>query len=704
MFRDGREFTTRWSWLFYNGRTEEHRVAPFEGERNSIVLFTRRGRKPVVKIPAPRVETLGASLVTSEVPEVPLEGASGAGFDLAFPLADVEPGYLRKVPSTMQREYLAKKARELWDEEVKVKKMGAQPLPPMVDCDNIRGLLKQAQESSKETKVVMEQLRIELDPESARKRTTGESKAKGALKPLELKTFRLSPVDGVLEKEVNLAVEVLFVPYIPDVQVATEAKPLTWRRWLFEQCHCTFMEPHRRAGPTYDLLRRVGWWPNVVHDFNKWYWSCPCRRHRARGVQGPLRSILADEGRAELLPWTDVIIDVQGPFTKSELGNQYVLSWHCTCLKVPKLCAFSALQQGPFLRAVTVCMLKTRTVPDVWRSDRGPEMVNEVQDEFRSILSAKHVKGASLTPRHQGLGERGHQENLTNHMILMKQICDAYPQEWCSLIESLEYLYDIEPQGDFGLSAHDMATGYALVGEVDRRLAPFTVPGGVAQTSLAARVFDRFRGLYGIFSRSSRHRAQQIEDTINRRRNLRVFDEGELVYRKKPAFARPPKQQMSDPVAGPYEVARQSTTSSVVLRDPETGKEVDDGANIPLEQILAGPRRPAFRLEEGGEQRSIGAMIRSEGGAGAKPGRRSGWGGLAPGAYVAYQTVPSGPKAKELTVGKVLSNDREGQTVQIQPHRAQWSLVKIVHRPLYQSRDGQVVAPIGVAAADTVRY
>ena len=62
---------------------------------------------------------------------------------------------------------------------------------------------------------------------------------------------------------------------------------------------------------------------------------------------------------------------------------------------------------------------------------------------------------------------------LTNDIILMNQVCRAYPQEWCSLVDSLEYLCDTEPQGDFGLSAHDMATGYALVGEVDQRLAPF---------------------------------------------------------------------------------------------------------------------------------------------------------------------------------------------------------------------------------------
>ena len=149
--------------------------------------------------------------------------------------------------------------------------------------------------------------------ERAAKRKTGQPKTKNALSVLEATSYRLAPDDGVLEYEVNLHVEVLFVPCIPDVQVQTEPGPMSWRRWLFDHCHCTFMSPHRRSGPTFQLLRRVGWWPNLIHDFNRWYWSCDCRRFRAKQVGAPLRSLLADEGRAELLPWSDVILDVQGP-------------------------------------------------------------------------------------------------------------------------------------------------------------------------------------------------------------------------------------------------------------------------------------------------------------------------------------------------------------------------------------------------------
>ncbi len=184
-------------------------------------------------------------------------------------------------------------------------------------------------------------------------------------------------------------------------------------------------------------------------------------------MRPPMRSIQADDQLSEVLPWQDCIIDVQGPFTRAEGGELYVLSYHCTRLKVPKLAVVRRLQTGYFSRALMEVVCKARRIPDVIRSDRGPEMVNKTTEEFLAICGVRHVTGASLTPRHQGMGERGHQTMMKNHLILMNKVCEAFPQEWPSLIPALEYLYATAPQGAHGLSAHDMECGHAMAGSVD---------------------------------------------------------------------------------------------------------------------------------------------------------------------------------------------------------------------------------------------
>eukprot|EP00969_Alexandrium_andersonii_P139722 6180993-Alexandrium_andersonii.AAC.1 len=65
-----------------------------------------------------------------------------------------------------------------------------------------------------------------------------------------------------------------------------------------------------------------------------------------------MRSILADDQLLEVLPWADVVVDAQGPYAKAESGEQYVVSYHCARLQVPKLEAFQALTAGHFGRAL----------------------------------------------------------------------------------------------------------------------------------------------------------------------------------------------------------------------------------------------------------------------------------------------------------------------------------------------------------------
>eukprot|EP00973_Karenia_brevis_P069740 9696472-Karenia_brevis.AAC.1 len=90
---------------------------------------------------------------------------------------------------------------------------------------------------------------------------------------------------------------------------------------------------------------------------------------------------------------------------------------------------------------------------------------------------------------------------MSQWLILIHQICKAFPQEWDVLAPVVEYLMDTEI-GECGFSAHELQTGYSLLQEPDVTLAPFMVPRGVAETDIVARLFSNFRELAGIFNRA----------------------------------------------------------------------------------------------------------------------------------------------------------------------------------------------------------
>ena len=84
-------------------------------------------------------------------------------------------------------------------------------------------------------------------------------------------------------------------------------------------------------------------------------------------MRPPMKSIYADRENDEILPWEDVIIDVQGPFTMSDDGNQYLLSYCYSKLRVPLLEPFRSLQHGHFGRALMTVMFRSKVLPSVIR-------------------------------------------------------------------------------------------------------------------------------------------------------------------------------------------------------------------------------------------------------------------------------------------------------------------------------------------------
>ena len=217
-------------------------------------------------------------------------------------------------------------------------------------------------------------------------------------------------------------------------------------------------------------------------------------------------------------------------------------------------------------------------------------MTSAVTEEFLTLCNTKQYLGAAFTPRHQGPGERKHISVMQQWLILIHQICKAFPQEWDQLAPVVEYLMDTEI-GECGFSPHELQTGYSLLQEPDVTLAPFLVPRGTAQTDIVARLFSNFRELAGILNRHKEQILAKQEILTNKSRHLRQMIPGEIVFRRMPPKARPAKHLLGEPSQGPYVVVSQSTYNSAKLKDPATGEWVDGGTDIPLEQILAGPRR-----------------------------------------------------------------------------------------------------------------
>ena len=304
---------------------------------------------------------------------------------------------------------------------------------------------------------------------------------------------------------------------------------------------------------------------------------------------------------------------------------------------------------------------------------------------------------------------------MTDLLILIREVTRAYPSEWAALIPAVEYVLWKAPKGAHGFSAHDFDRAYSLATSVDVALQPFLVPSGIPETDTMARAFTAWSDLYGMVQRITREKAELRMKEENMSRTHRNFEQGEIVFIRNPKGSRTPKHLLNQPCNGPYEVVSQPTTTSLVLRDPETQVLVRGGALIPLDQVVTGPRRARLALEgkealDSGE-RPVSGMICGDDRVGGPPtsagymaGQRKGWAQLAPGTFVAYQTYHNGPKAKSLTVGKVIANSRPDKSVTVQPHEGYWTGVRVAHRALYQCDHPRTTVESPLIARDTILY
>jgi hypothetical protein len=187
---------------------------------------------------------------------------------------------------------------------------------------SLRASIRECQARCQETKELM----------SAQRKVLGAT-AKDPTKGLEeaAKDYRLSPDDQVLERKVSVGRADLWVPVLPDIAIPDGLEVVSWRRWAFDWSHGTFLDPHRKPGASWQTLKRVAYWPEIHKDFTIWVNACAvCHQYRTVGHLAPMRSIVSSIPEVARLPWADVIIDCQGPFTRSEKGNCYILSYHCT--------------------------------------------------------------------------------------------------------------------------------------------------------------------------------------------------------------------------------------------------------------------------------------------------------------------------------------------------------------------------------------
>ena len=261
--------------------------------------------------------------------------------------------------------------------------------------------------------------------------------------------------DGLLEREVQLKTgQVLQVPVVPNGIAA--ANGLTWRKACYNAVHGGVLGAHRSAQVTCKLLERAVWWPLMKEDVERWVGSClSCLKGRSRPTRVEAKAVKCTASTC----WEEVSVDCEGPNKEDRDGYRYSLTYFCCLSHAVMLEPLKALTHGEVRKAFTKCILRSRTIPSLIRSDRGSEFKNALMNELTALLGIQQRFSMALRPCEMGSNERVHQEVQKTLGALVRELGVA--ENWSDWLIVAEFVIDTTP-GPHGYAPRDLERSWSL--------------------------------------------------------------------------------------------------------------------------------------------------------------------------------------------------------------------------------------------------
>ena len=229
----------------------------------------------------------------------------------------------------------------------------------------------------------------------------------------------MNTVQSVLERFVKptKGPETLWVPIVPDGHATSV---LTWKKWLFLQCHVGIVGGHRNAEKTHLVMSRQVWWNGMKKDVDDWIEKClTCIRFKK--IPQKQEAVAVIPVGAEC--WEEVMVDLEGPSQPADKdGNIYTMTYICCLCHGVLIERSTKCNSSEARRMFASCMFRSGTVPTLLRSDRGAEFKNALMAEYTSLMGVGHRFGTPWRPVEQGLVENVHKHTQKLMGMLVKDI------------------------------------------------------------------------------------------------------------------------------------------------------------------------------------------------------------------------------------------------------------------------------------------
>lgn len=367
--------------------------------------------------------------------------------------------------------------------------------------------------------------------------------------------------DGLLSRKWRNPVARVDDPTAVTYQIVA---PQGLRLQILDLAHDNPMAGHLGVKKTKARVLEHFWWPRVSKSIIEYVRSCrTCQivgKSQQKPKRYPLRPIpVVDE------PFTELLIDIVGPLSKTSKGHEYILTILTTSTRFPEAIPLRKCTA----QAVTDALLKYFTlfgIPLRVRSDQGTHFTANIMKETLKHLGVQQVFGCAYRPQTQGAIERFH-ETLK---FMIKTYIYENEKDWDVGLPFLLFAARNSVHESLGFSPAELVFGHKVRGPLKLlRDRCFEVQVSEDILSYVAKMKARLRNAIDIAHQNLDQSQTKMKEYYDLNTVSREFQIGDQVLVLLPIPGDPLKMTFS----GPYGIKDKVDDINYVIATPDRRKK-----------------------------------------------------------------------------------------------------------------------------------
>ena len=166
-------------------------------------------------------------------------------------------------------------------------------------------------------------------------------------------------------------------------------------------------------------------------------------------------------------------MDLEGPSTPADKdGRRYTSTYVCCVCHGVFLEGLKMANALLLRRAFASSMFRAARIPDLTRTDQGPEFKNAIMQEYCACVGIGRRFGTPWRPVEQGLVEGLHKETQKVMGMLVHDVVKCLPNEVGELLHLVAFIIYNTP-GAHGYTPRDIDRRWSLSSALERELYRF---------------------------------------------------------------------------------------------------------------------------------------------------------------------------------------------------------------------------------------